>query len=29
MEGNLTTDKDGGWAEIVLGGAEGTERNMD
>jgi len=27
--GNLTTDNGGGWAEIVLVGAEGVERDMD
>jgi len=27
--GNLATDKGEGWAETVLGGAEGAERDMD
>jgi len=28
-ESSLATDKGGGWAEMVLGNAEGTERDMD
>jgi len=27
--GNLATDKGEGWAETVLGGAEGVERDTD
>ena len=27
--GSLAMDKGGGWAEIVLGNAEGTERDTD
>jgi len=29
MEGNLATDKGKGWVEMVLGNAEGVERDMD
>ena len=29
MGGSLATDKGGGWVEMVLVGAEGTEHNMD
>jgi len=28
MEGNLATDKGGGWVEVVLGGTEGAEHDM-
>jgi len=28
-EGNLATDKGKGWAEIVLGSAEGAEQDTD